>query len=270
VVCGPSTPELGPLPQAPASSEPGVRHGAPLPGPSSWPLQEAEACITLHPPPLDSRALTGASPHRRRRHAFKDEEAEAQVRQAPKAGRQYTGQRLAPNPPLGSVLRGPEPLGSSGPCAWLRPAHTTRLGHFLTREQSFLSKQVKRSHRPSFGQGRCPWSPGLPLSCAGNSSQVRGLHKRRSCPAELNSAGPEAPGGATKACATWHCLQRGLHQMAGQEWAPRLRPDLRPKGGQAGGSPLCRGLSSWVHLQPGVHPCQHGVGPAKGCRYRKS
>lgn len=44
------------------------------------------------------------------------------------------------------MLRGPEPLGSSGSCAWLHPAHTTRLGHFLTREQSlFLSEQVKRS-----------------------------------------------------------------------------------------------------------------------------
>lgn len=50
-------------------------------------LQGAEASITLRPPSLDLRALTGASPHRRHRHASKDEETEAQVRQAPKAGR---------------------------------------------------------------------------------------------------------------------------------------------------------------------------------------
>ena len=30
--------------------------------------------------------------------------------------------------------------------------------------------------------------PGLPPPCAGNSSQVCGLHKLRSCPAELNAA----------------------------------------------------------------------------------
>lgn len=48
-------------------------------------LWGAEASITLRPPPLGSRALTGASPDRRHRYTAEDEETEAQVRQTPKA-----------------------------------------------------------------------------------------------------------------------------------------------------------------------------------------